>query len=56
MHIWAYPSLDARNETRKKAQATGVWPPSAQKAGTPPYSLVQQENKIVMPSAFSPLQ
>jgi len=31
MHIWPYPSLDARNDIRKKAQATGVWPPSAQK-------------------------
>ncbi|MBY0266771.1 MAG: NIPSNAP family protein [Burkholderiales bacterium] len=57
-HIWAYPTLDARNETREKAAATGVWPPSAyaKKEGLPDALLVSQENKIVMPSAFSPLQ
>ncbi len=57
-HIWAYPSLDARNETRNKAVAAGVWPPSAvaKKAGLEPYVLVTQENKIVMPAPFSPVQ
>ena len=25
VHIWPYPTLDARNETRKKAQAAGAW-------------------------------
>ena len=57
-HIWPYPTLDAREETRKKAQATGAWPPSAvaKKEGIPSYQLVVQENKIVVPSAFSPLQ
>lgn len=56
VHIWPYPTLDARNETRAKTQAAGVWPPSAEKLGLPGYELVHQENKIVMPSAFSPLQ
>ena len=56
VHIWPYPSLNARNETRDKAQATGVWPPSAKKQGLPEYHLVAQENKILLPSAFSPLQ
>jgi len=56
MHIWPYPSLDARAEIRGKAQAAGVWPPSAQKHGTPPYHLLHQENKILVPAAFSPLQ
>jgi hypothetical protein len=57
-HIWAYPSLDARNETREKATATGAWPPSAyaKREGMADALLVAQENKIVMPSAFSPLQ
>ncbi|MCE2998717.1 MAG: NIPSNAP family protein [Betaproteobacteria bacterium] len=57
-HIWAYPSLDARNQTREKAQAMGIWPPSAlaKKEGLPEPVLVAQENKIVMPAAFSPLQ
>ncbi len=56
VHIWPYPSLDARNATRDKASAAGAWPPNAAKLGLPGYSLVAQENKIVMPSAFSPLQ
>jgi hypothetical protein len=58
VHIWSYPTLEARNETRNKAIATGVWPPSlvAKKEGLPEVTLVAQENKIVMPSAFSPLQ
>jgi len=57
-HIWAYPSLNARNETREKASATGAWPPSAyaKRENLPDALLVAQENKIVMPSAFSPLQ
>jgi len=56
--IWPYQTLDQRNDTRKKAQATGVWPPAAlaKKEGIPSYQLLAQENKILMPSAFSPLQ
>jgi hypothetical protein len=58
VHIWPYPTLNARNETREKAQATGMWPPSAvaKKEGLPLYQLLAQENKILMPAAFSPLQ
>jgi hypothetical protein len=56
VHIWPYPSLDARNDSRKKAQAAGVWPPSAKQLGMPEYRLTAQENKIVMPASFSPLQ
>jgi hypothetical protein len=58
VHIWPYPTLDARTETRKKAQAAGAWPPSvvAKKAGLEEYHLLEQENKILMPSSFSPLQ
>ena len=58
VHIWSYPTLEARNEMRNKALAEGVWPPSlvAKKEGLPEVTLVAQENKIVMPSAFSPLQ
>jgi hypothetical protein len=43
---------------RKQALAEGVWPPSlvAKKEGLPEVTLVAQENKIVMPAAFSPLQ
>jgi hypothetical protein len=56
VHIWPYPTLDARNATRDQAHAAGVWPPSPAKLGLPGYELVAQENKILMPSAFSPLQ
>jgi hypothetical protein len=57
-HIWPYSSLNQREEIRKKAQATGLWPAGkkAIKEGGRDYELIQQENKIVMPSSFSPLQ
>ena len=57
-HIWPYKSLDQREEIRKKAQATGLWPAGkkAEKEGGRDYNLVMQENKIVMPSSFSPVQ
>ncbi|MDP2238970.1 MAG: NIPSNAP family protein [Burkholderiales bacterium] len=58
VHIWPYASLDQRDDIRKKAQATGSWPPGkkAQKEGGRNYQLFSQENKILMPSSFSPLQ
>jgi hypothetical protein len=58
VHIWPYKTLDERWATRNKAVEAGHWPPSAvaKKAGLPDYHLVQQENKILMPAAFSPLQ
>ena len=57
-HIWPYESLNQREEIRKKTQATGMWPAGkkAEKEGGRDYNLIKQENKIVMPSAFSPLQ
>lgn len=58
VHIWPFKSMEERNEVRRQAVNQGVWPPSAvaKKEGQPVYRLVSQENKIVMPSAFSPLQ
>ena len=58
IHIWPYKSVDERNEVRDKAKATGMWPPSvlAKKTGLPGYEIIKQENKILMPSAFSPIQ
>jgi hypothetical protein len=57
-HIWPYQSLDQREEIRKKAQATGLWPAGkkAIKEGGRDYELISQENKIVVASSFSPLQ
>ena len=58
VHIWPYKSIDERNATRDKAKAAGVWPPSllAKKHNMPAYAMTAQENKILMPSAFSPIQ
>jgi hypothetical protein len=57
-HIWPYESLNQREEIRKKAQATGNWPAGkkAEKEGGRDYNLVSQENKIVVPAPFSPVQ
>ncbi len=58
LHIWAYPTLDQRNSVRDQARDAGIWPPSAlaAKEGRKSLPYVAQENKIVMPSKFSPLQ
>ena len=51
VHIWAYQSLEQRAQVRAQAVKTGVWPPPG---GAD--RLFTQENKIVLPAAFSPLQ
>jgi len=51
VHIWPYESLQHRAEVRAKALEAGVWPPPGGRD-----SYVAQENKIVLPAAFSPLQ
>jgi len=51
VHIWAYSSLDQRAQIRAEAQKKGVWPPPG--GGD---RLFTQENKILLPAAFSPLQ
>jgi len=58
IHIWPYKSLDDRVRIRNELRAGGNWPPSAlaEKSGGRGYHLHTQENKVVMPSAFSPLQ
>ena len=58
VHIWPYKSLDQRNEVRTRMIASGIWPPSAKakKEGGRAYRLSHQENKFLLPSAFSPLQ
>ena len=52
IHIWPYASLEERARIRKNAIDTGVWPPKGGAADT----LVSQENKIMLPAPFSPLQ
>ena len=51
VHIWPYKSVDHRSETRAKAEAMGIWPPK----GGRQFS-IKQENKILLPAPFSPLQ
>jgi NIPSNAP protein len=51
VHIWAYSGLDQRAKVREEARQKGAWPPPG--GGD---RLLTQENKILLPSAFSPLQ
>lgn len=58
VHIWPYTTLDQREAIRNKVRAAGIWPPwaKAEREGRKGYSLLAQENKILVPAAFSPLQ
>jgi hypothetical protein len=51
VHIWGYKSMDQRLAVREQARKAGIWPPAG--GGD---ELFAQSSKIVMPSAFSPLQ
>lgn len=51
VHIWAYRSMDQRLQIREEGRKKGIWPPPG--GGD---ELLAQSSKIVMPSAFSPLQ
>lgn len=51
IHIWAYKSMDQRLAIREQARKAGIWPPPG--GGD---ELLAQQNKIMMPSSFSPLQ
>ena len=50
VHMWAYRSFDERMKIRAEAREKGVWPAPH---GIPP---VRNENKILLPAAFSPMQ
>ena len=54
IHIWPYKSFDQRQTIRDKALADGLWPP-APKAGDT-LEVQTQENKILLPAPFSPMQ
>ena len=51
IHIWAYRSLDERMSIKEQARQAGIWPPPGDAD-----SVLAQENKILLPAAFSPLQ
>ena len=50
IHMWAYSSADERQRVRAEAADSGVWPP---RGGVAP---LRQENKFLVPFAFSPMQ
>ena len=51
IHIWAYKDAGERERIRAEAVKRGIWPPPK----TPPGLLVKQENMLVVPAGFSPL-
>ncbi len=52
VHIWAYKDAAQRQAIRADAVARGIWPPGGGPAG----GMLKQENKLVMPAAFSPIR
>lgn len=50
VHIWAYKDLNERARVRTESRQSGKWP--AQTGVRP----IRQENKLLIPAAFSPLQ
>ena len=50
VHLWAYKSFEERSRVRAETRAKGVWPPPS---GVSP---LKQENKILLPMSFSPMQ
>ena len=50
VHIWPYTSLDERTRVRVEAAQLPHWPPDTKEL------LLTQQNKIVLPAAFSPMQ
>lgn len=57
-HLWPYPSLEAREDIRRKVRIGGQWPPYKldEQQGGNGYDLLGQTNKIMLPASFSPLQ
>jgi hypothetical protein len=50
VHVWAYKDLNERTRVRAESRQGGKWP--AQTGVRP----IRQENKLLIPAAFSPLQ
>ncbi len=49
-HVWAYKDMAERDQVRAKAMADPHWPPPTREFQ------VRQENKLLVPAAFSPMQ
>jgi len=50
VHLWAYKDFAERTRVRAETRVKGVWPPPSG------VSLIHQENKILTPMRFSPMQ
>jgi hypothetical protein len=50
IHMWVYKDLNERSRIRDESRKGGQWPPQA---GVRPH---RQENKVLLPAAFSPLR
>ena len=51
IHTWVYKDLNERARVREEARTSGgAWPPQA---GVRP---IRQENKLLVPAAFSPVR
>ena len=49
MHVWPYKDLEERNRIRAEAGKNPNWPPPTREF------LLRQENKMLVPAAFSPM-
>ena len=50
IHVWPYRDMAEREKVREEARLDGHWPPATREF------LVRQENKLLVPAAFSPLK
>ena len=57
-HLWPYRTLGDREDIRKKVRESGKWPPFKldEAEGRSGYEILTQQNKLMLPAAFSPLQ
>src|SRR5438093_318215 len=50
IHVWPYNDSNERTRIREESRKGGQWPPQS---GVRP---IRQENKLLIPASFSPLQ
>ena len=50
MHVWPYKDMEDRNRIRAEASTSEHWPPPTREF------LLSQENKMLIPAAFSPMR
>ena len=55
VHIWPYKDPNHRYETRARTEHDGIWPPKGDSPQAP-VTVYHQENKLMYPASFSPMQ